>query len=70
MIVAIFFVLLVFAMFAFAFGAPIVSYFVTVKERWPDYPRRKRLATLTWTLVFVTVFVLLIIWATSPFKQS
>ena len=67
---AIFFVLLVFVIFIFAFGAPIVSYLVTIKERWPEYTPRKRLSTVAWSLLTAGVFVLLVSWAISPFAKA
>ena len=69
-LLAVFFVLLVFAMFIFAFGAPILSYIVTVKERWPEYSGRKKLSTLGWTALTLGVFTLLTFWAISPFAKA
>jgi hypothetical protein len=67
--IAAFFVLLVFGIFIFAFSAPIVSYFVTHKERWADYTRRQRVKVLTNSGVVVLVGALLIWLMTDPFAK-
>ena len=66
---AIFFVLLVFGVFIFAFSAPIVSDFVTHKERWADYTRQQRTKVITNVAVVVLVGALLVWLTTDPFAK-
>ncbi|CAB4959089.1 unannotated protein [freshwater metagenome] len=67
---AIFFVLLVFGVFLFAFAAPLVSYFVTRKERWPDYTKKERIRIIASFALTVGTAALLIWLTTSPFTKS
>ncbi len=67
--IAAFFVVLVFGVFIFAFSAPIVSYFVTHKERWADYSKKQRVKILTNTGLVVVIGAILIWLMTDPFAK-
>ena len=67
--IAVFFVLLVFGIFIFAFAAPVVSYFVTHKERWPEYSKQQRVKIVATASVTLGTLALLIWLMTSPFQH-
>ena len=67
---AVFFVVLVFGVFIFAFAAPIVSYFVTHKERWHDYTKQQK-AKVYRAVIGTAVTAIVLIWlTTSPFSSN
>ncbi|MEN9731747.1 MAG: hypothetical protein RL488_1057 [Actinomycetota bacterium] len=67
---AVFFVLLVFGIFIFAVATPLVSYFVTHKERWPEYSKKER-AKVIRTVSTVALSAVILVWlTTSPFSNS
>jgi uncharacterized membrane protein YedE/YeeE len=66
---AVFFVLLVFGIFLFAFAAPVVTYFVNHKERWPEYSKTQRVKIIGSASATIGTLVLLIWLMTSPFQH-
>ena len=63
-ILAIFFVALVFGVFLFAFATPIAAFFSTVSERWPEYPLKRKVQLISWAVGTVSV-VSVLLWISS-----
>lgn len=65
-LLAIFFVALVFGVFVFAFATPLAAFVSTHKERWREYSGAKRVSIIGWTALTIGVVALLLAISFTP----
>ncbi|MEY2677203.1 MAG: hypothetical protein RL510_1223 [Actinomycetota bacterium] len=69
-ILAIFFVALVFGVFLFAFATPVAAFFSTVSERWPEYPLKRKVQLISWAVGTVLVVSILLWISAMPLPEA
>ena len=65
-LLAIFFVALVFGVFIFAFATPLAAFVSTHKERWREYSVQRRTSIIGWTALTVGIVALLLAISFTP----